>query len=59
MSLRASRKRAAVTEIEVTGRGHRGTLEALYLELRELAKKHGLKLEYRLSPNKPKGPPDS
>ena len=34
-------------DINITAHGDRRTLEALYLELRELAKENGLKVEYR------------
>jgi hypothetical protein len=44
---------AAPADIAVTARGDRRKLEALYLELRELAKQMGLKVEYRLSLSKP------
>ncbi len=40
-------------DINITAQGDRRTLEALYLELRELAKQNGLKVEYRLSLTKP------
>lgn len=49
----------ASASIEVTAKGNRRALEALYLELRELAKKDGLEVEFRLSGNKPEAPPDS
>jgi hypothetical protein len=39
--------------VEVTAKGSRGSLEELYLELRELAKQHGLEIEYRLSKERP------
>jgi hypothetical protein len=45
--------------IEVGARGNRQALEALYLELRELAKKNGLEIEYRLSRDKAEDPADS
>ena len=35
--------------IEVGADGDRQEIEALYLELRQVAKQHGLKIEYRLS----------
>jgi hypothetical protein len=38
-----------LSRIDVTAQGDRRSLEALYLELRELAKQKGLKIEYRLS----------
>jgi hypothetical protein len=43
----------ALRAIEVTASGSRHSLEELYLELRELAKQHGLEIEYRLSKEKP------
>ena len=50
---------AAAASIEVTAKGSRRALEALYLELRELAKQNGLEVEYRLSTNKPEDCTDS
>jgi hypothetical protein len=47
------------TAIEVTANGNRRSLEALYLEIGELAKKHGLKIEYRLTKTKPKDLPET
>ena len=49
----AEAQEPAVATIEVTANGSRRSLEALYLELRELAKQHGLEIEYRLSRSKP------
>jgi predicted ATP-dependent protease len=46
-------QRPAPADISVTAHGDRRTLEALYLELRQLAKQNGLKIEYRLSLAKP------
>lgn len=46
-------KDVALASIEVAANGSRRSLEALYLELRELAKEHGLEIEYRLSKSKP------
>lgn len=43
----------APASIEVTANGSRRSLEALYLELRELAKQHGLEIEYQVSKSKP------
>jgi hypothetical protein len=40
-------------DIQITAQGDRRALETLYLELRELAKQNGLKVEYRLSITKP------
>lgn len=39
--------------IEITAHAPRAVLEALYLELRELAKQRGFEIEYRLSKDKP------
>jgi hypothetical protein len=58
----ADRERAQGAEfadINITAQGDRRTLEALYLELRELAKQNGLKVEYELSLKKPAGQGDS
>ena len=44
---------APLADIKVTAQGDRRTVEAIYLELRELAKRNGLKIDYRLSVNKP------
>ena len=44
---------AATVGIEVTASGDRRSLEVLYLELRQLAKQNGLKIEYRLTQQKP------
>jgi hypothetical protein len=46
---------AAPADIKVSARGDRRALETLYLELRELAARNGLKIEYRLSVGKPDG----
>jgi hypothetical protein len=43
----------ALASIEVTANGSRSALEALYLELRQLAKQHGLEIEYQVSKSKP------
>jgi len=43
----------ALRAVEVTASGSRRSLEELYLELRELAKQHGLEIEYRVSKQKP------
>jgi hypothetical protein len=40
-------------DINITAQGDRRTLEALYLEVRELAKEKGLRVEYRLMAMKP------
>lgn len=45
-------------DIKVSARGDRRTLEALYLELCELAKQNGLEVEWRLTRNKPDDRPD-
>jgi hypothetical protein len=39
--------------INIMAYGDRRALEALYLELRELAKLKGLQIDYRLSVNRP------
>ena len=41
------------TRIEVSAHAERHAIEALYLELRELARQHGLKIEYRLTRGEP------
>jgi hypothetical protein len=43
----------ALRAIEVMASGSRQSLEELYLELRELAKQHGLEIEYQLSKERP------
>jgi len=43
--------------IEVRASSNRRSLEALYLEVGELAKKHGLKIEYQVIKTKPKDLP--
>jgi hypothetical protein len=51
-----------LADISVTASGSRRMLEAIYLELRELAKHNGLKIEYRLTQSPPgdrSGQPDS
>jgi hypothetical protein len=50
---------AASADINITARGGRRVLEALYLELRELAKQNGLKVEYKLSLTNPADHQDS
>jgi hypothetical protein len=40
-------------DIQITAHGDRRALETLYLQLRELAKHNGLKIDYRLSISKP------
>jgi predicted ATP-dependent protease len=50
---RDDRQPAEPVDIDVTAQGDRRTIEALYLELRELAQQSGLKIEYRLSFTKP------
>lgn len=49
----------AAADISITAQGDRRMLEALYLELRELAKQKGLEIEYRLTLNKPPDQPES
>ena len=39
--------------VEVTAHGSRQALEGLYVELRELARKRGLTIEYELSTTPP------
>ena len=55
----SQRQKPATTEIEVTAHGDRRALEALYLELRDLAKQTGLKIEYRLGMSEPGESADS
>ena len=43
-------------DIEISAHGNRRMLEAVYLELRELAQQNGLKVEYRLTLDKPSSP---
>ena len=52
----AESEAAGAASIEVTANGDRRSLEALYLELRELAKQSGLEIEYRLTREKPADP---
>jgi hypothetical protein len=47
------RQPAGSVDIDISAQGDRRTIEALYLELRELAKQNGLKIEYRLTFTKP------
>jgi hypothetical protein len=49
----AQEQAVASTDIEVKAHGDRRVLEALYLELRELAKQKGLKIKLRLSASEP------
>ena len=46
-------QRAASADINVVAHGDRRLLEALYLELCELVKQKGLKIEFRLTKSKP------
>jgi len=46
-------------DIKISARADRRSLEAFYLELRELAAKNGLKVEYRLTLTKPEDQPES
>ena len=46
-------------DIKILAQGDRRALEALYLQLRELAQQNGLKIEYRLSLSKPADYPES
>jgi hypothetical protein len=50
---------SALADINVTVHSDRRTLEAIYLELRELAKQNGLKLDYRLTQAEPRDQVDS
>jgi hypothetical protein len=43
----------APADIAISANADRRTLEALYLEIRELAEKNGLTVDYRLSVRKP------
>jgi len=45
-------------DISVLARADRRVLETLYLELRALAAKNGLEVEYQLSVSKPEGQPE-
>ena len=47
----------APADIKISAHGGRRTLEAFYLDLRELAHQNGLEVEYRLTLRKPSGPP--
>jgi hypothetical protein len=40
-------------DIKILAQGDRRDLEALYLQLREVAQQNGLKIEYQLSLSKP------
>lgn len=55
----AQEQPVASTDIEVTAHGDRRVLEALYLELRELAKQKELKIELRLTASEPGERPNS
>jgi hypothetical protein len=48
----------ASTDISVLAHADRRVLETLYLELRELAAKNGLEVEYQLSVSKPERQPE-
>jgi len=50
---------SASADIKISACANRRTLEAVYLELRELAAKNGLKVEYRLTMSKPEDEPAS
>ena len=45
--------------IEVSAHGNRRSLEAIYLELCQLAKDNGLKVEYQLTRKKPEDPAET
>jgi hypothetical protein len=47
------KKDLEAADIEISAHGNRRTLEVVYLELRELAQQSGLKVEYRLTLDKP------
>jgi len=49
----------APADIKISAHGGRRTLEAFYLELRELAHQNGLEVEYRLTLSKPGDKPES
>jgi hypothetical protein len=44
---------ATFADINITAKGDRRTLEAIYLELREVAQQYGLKIKYRLTQTEP------
>jgi len=44
-------------DIHVAAQGNRAALEGLYLELREMAKRNGLKIEFKLDTTGPGEPP--
>jgi hypothetical protein len=44
---------ATFADISITAHGNRRILETVFLELRELAQRNGLKLEYRLTLTEP------
>ncbi|MBX9776676.1 MAG: hypothetical protein K2Y71_20045 [Xanthobacteraceae bacterium] len=46
-------------DIKISAHGDRRVLEAVYLELRELAARNRLKIEYRLTVQKPEDQPSS
>jgi hypothetical protein len=46
-----------LVDIHVAAYGDRCALEALYLELREMAKRSGLKIEFQLERTPPEEPP--
>jgi len=50
---------SASPDIKILMQGDRRALEALYLQLREVAKQNGLKIEYKLSLSKPPDQPES
>jgi hypothetical protein len=56
---RSAEPKPPTTDIEITAYANRRTLEALYLELRELAKQRGLKIKYQMTTGKPGDRPHS
>jgi hypothetical protein len=57
MCQRSQQKNSSV-EIDVAARGDRRALEALYLELRELGRQTGLKVELQLTRSGPQDKAD-
>ena len=53
MQASSRHQRPESTDINASAHGDRRTLELLYLELYELAKQNGLKLEWRLTRSAP------
>lgn len=67
MAPHSSKSRTASSEsqdggsaaIEVSANGNRRSLEALYLEICEVARKNGLKVEYQLTKSKREDLPET